>query len=278
MSDREKGQRTHRSTKQGDHESGSAHARALLAELPQASGDIRKILSCLQLALREVEADGFEAALVRASDLPVGTIVVRKSIREAGRKNFSIAHEVGHFVLPGHEKVSIACTASEIGDWANASAERALEREADAFAAELLMPASLVQAIIRGVSPSLAVIEKIARAAGASLSAAAWRYCDLAAEKCAVVWSKDGAIQWVKRTASFPFFLAIGKPVEEGSFAAACFNEAKVPRRPREVSAQLWIPSADLGPSAVLLEQSKALPAYRSVISLLSIENIDGAR
>ena len=53
---------------------------------------------------------------------------------------------------------------------------------------------------------------------GASFSAAAWRYCDLVPEKCAVVSSTEGKIQWAKRRADFPFLLS-KRPVEESAFA-----------------------------------------------------------
>jgi hypothetical protein len=198
---------------------------------------------------------------------------VRASIREASRKNFTIAHEIGHFVLPGHENLSIACTATEVGDWAEGLAGKALEREANEFAAELLMPAKLVRAIVSRTKPSLAVIEKIAGEFSVSLSAAAWQYCEVASEACAVVWSADGAIQWVKRSSGFPFFLAINRPVQEGTFAAACFAGKKVPGRPRTVPTSSWSDAANLDSTVRLLEQSKALPTYRSVISMLWIES-----
>ena len=252
----------------------AVYARALLAELPENPGII-EIVSALELELRHVQADGFEGALIRAQDIPVGAIVVRDSIREAGRKNFTIAHEIGHFVLPGHDQASLACTVTDVANWASGAARKELEREADEFAAELLMPAPLVESISEGVPPSLQVIERIARKAGASLSAAAWRYCDLATEKCAAVWSTEGAIQWSKRASGFPFFLARGKLVEEGTFAAACFAGEKVPGRPRIVPAGLWVSLADVDPPVRMLEQSKALPAYNSVISLLWIEKAD---
>lgn len=256
-----------------DEQTGPVYAQALLAELPEKIRGVREIAAALKLGIREVGADGFEGALIRARDIPLGVIVLRESIREAGRKNFTIAHEIGHFVLPGHDHASVACTASDVGNWESASSSRKFEREADEFAAELLMPAQLVEIVSSGAPPSLDVIEKIAREFGASLSAAAWRYCDLAAEKCAIVWSTDGVIQWVKRSAGFPFFLPKGEPVEEGTFAAACFAGEKVPGRPRAVPAHLWTSSTSAGPSIRLLEQSKALPSYRSAISLLWIED-----
>jgi hypothetical protein len=245
---------------------GPAYARALLAELPKVT-DVREIASSLGLDLREADADSFEGALVRAKDLPLGAVVVRKSIREAGRKNFTIAHEIGHFVLPGHDRTSLACAASDVANWADSA--KNLEREADEFAAELLMPASLVQEIGKNAPPSLQLIEEIARKSRSSFSAAAWRYCDLATEPCAVVWSTDGAIFWSKRSAHFPFSLPKSKRIEKSSFAAACFKQTKVPKRPHEVPTHFWISSSEIGKETMLLEQSKALPTYRSVISLL---------
>jgi hypothetical protein len=251
---------------------GPAYAQALLAELPEKIRGVREIAAALRLDVREVGADGFEGALIRARDIPLGVIVLRETIREAGRKNFTIAHEIGHFVLPGHDHASVACTASDVGNWESSSGGRKFEREADEFAAELLMPAQLVEILSRGASPSLEVVEKIAREFGASLSAAAWRYCDLAAKNCAIVWSTEGAIRWVKRAPGFPFFLPKGLPVAEGTFAAACFAGEKVPSRPRTVPAHLWTSSTNAGSSFRMLEQSKALPSYRSVISLLWVE------
>lgn len=260
----------------GGQRLGAVYAAVLREELSLPPGNIRDAAAALGLELREVDADGFDGALIRFQDAPRGAIAVRASIREAGRKNFTIAHEIGHFLLPGHDCASLACTAADVANWADASTAREFEREADEFAAELLMPAALVEAAVRGIPPSLDLIEKIARAAGASLSAAAWRYCDLTEAICAVVWSAEGAIQWVKRAAGFPFFLPKGQPVVEGTFAAACFEQAKVPGLPRAVPAHLWMSpgtgAANLDPPIRLLEQSKALPSYRSVISLLRIE------
>ena len=250
---------------------GAVYAQALLAELKPKPGAVRAVASALDLDLHEVEADGFEGALVRTQDAPLGAIAVRNSIREVGRKNFTIAHEIGHFVLPGHDHASVACTADEIGDWASGATEKRLEREANEFAAELLMPTELVEVIARNAAPSLEVIEKIARELGASLSAAASRYCDLV-EQCAVVWSTEGAIQWAKRSADFPFYLASGWALRGGSFAAACFAGEKVPGKPRSVPAHLWTSTPHVDSSVKLLEQSRALPTYRSVISLLWID------
>ncbi|MCX6373029.1 MAG: ImmA/IrrE family metallo-endopeptidase [Actinobacteria bacterium] len=67
---------------------------------------------------------------------------------ESGRRRFTIAHEIGHFVL--HEE---RCRPVHYGSVAEAG--RAEEREADAFAAELLMPEPLVREAVREHGPDV---------------------------------------------------------------------------------------------------------------------------
>ena len=103
---------------------GSAYAKALLAELKiSGAPDARKIAAQLQLDVSEVDVRGFDGALVRAKGTPFGAIIVRDSIRESGRKNSTIAHEVGHFVIPGHEDADLVCTATDIGTWSGSAKE-----------------------------------------------------------------------------------------------------------------------------------------------------------
>ena len=97
--------------------------------------------------------------------------------------------------------------------------------------------------------------------------AAAWRYCDLAKEPCAIVWSTDGRIDWSKRSHTFDFRLRKGTPLHKDTFAfrAPCARASQ--KQPQAVRAALWISEAD--EATKLCEQSKALPTYNSVISLL---------
>src|SRR5438552_18172004 len=78
---------------------GGAYARALARELPLEHGDLRAIASRLGLQVREVDADGFDGALIRAREIPLGTIAVRQSIREAGSKNFTLANVIALFLF-----------------------------------------------------------------------------------------------------------------------------------------------------------------------------------
>lgn len=248
---------------------GPVFARTLIEELG-GPRDPEAIAHELHLEVQEVRSSGFDGALVRPINLPIGTILLRDSIREPGRRAFTIAHEIGHFVIPGHEQAQLVCSTDDIGNWSDQTKE--LEREADEFAAELLMPLTVVQPIVRAANPSLSLIEKIADVSKASLSAAAWRYCDVTSQRCAVVWSTHGVVSWWKRSEEFGYWIKKGAQVQRGTIAFDCFSSRPVPNEPRSIEASLWIQSNAIIPEAQLQEQSRFLPYYESVISLLWLD------
>ena len=98
---------------------------------------LRDVVNHLNLSLveRRREPFGSEAALVARGD---GHAIELRGSSGERRLRFTIAHEIGHFLLhPGRAM-------SERGGATNQSTAR-LEREADQFAAELLMPEHLVR-------------------------------------------------------------------------------------------------------------------------------------
>jgi hypothetical protein len=67
----------------------------------------------------------------------------REAQESPGRRRFTVAHEVGHWVCQalGGRTEPVYCRAEDVGE----GADRSLEREANVFAAELLMPEPLVR-------------------------------------------------------------------------------------------------------------------------------------
>jgi hypothetical protein len=210
---------------------GPAYAKALLAELKvSGTANARTLANQLQLDVNELDVKGFDGALVRAKGTPFGAIIVRNSIRESGRKNFTVAHEIGHFVLPGHENTDPVCTSIEVSNWSDSAKD--LEREANKFAAELLMPEITVRQIIGTSEPSLGLIEKIASSCEASMSAAAWRFCRLTGHRCAIVWSSAEGSSWSRRSDELRFGVSLAGATRQGTFANDCFAGRDTPDRP----------------------------------------------
>ena len=243
------------------------YAKALRAEL-QLRGrvDLDKIAEKLNLSIREKDLTGCDGALLRSMTGSKGIIVVKQSIREFGRKRFTIAHELGHLMLQG---ASAACISSDIGQWSDTKKS---EKDADEFAAELLIPSDEVHAVINSAQPSLQLISRVAEQYETSLSASGWRYCDIVSIPCAIVWSTNRVIQWFRKSDSFSFLLRRGVSVPDASYAMAAYKGERVPEQPETVPAGEWIEHPRLVEGAEIWEQSLKLPWYDSVITLLWVK------
>jgi hypothetical protein len=108
------------------------------------------------------------------------------------RRRFTIAHELGHFLLPLHG-AGAQCVKADMGVLASKDANRAREAEANRFAASLLMPKALFERDIRRLgTPETEHIVKLAGDYEVSKEAAARRYTDLCDHCCAVTFSRHG--------------------------------------------------------------------------------------
>ena len=122
-------------------------------------------------------------------------ILYDSSIPSEGFKRFSIAHELGHFFVEGHLD-HIRFIDGVHQSHADFFSEDVHEREADCFAAGLLMPEILVRDIIGEHPDGLAAIEAVSHDARVSLIASAIRYVGLTDAATAIVVSRDGRINY----------------------------------------------------------------------------------
>jgi Zn-dependent peptidase ImmA (M78 family) len=122
----------------------TADIRLQAARLLQSAGvsrepvSLRDVVSALNLEVVQTAGEPFacEAALEQVGD---GHQIVLRGATSEQRRRFTIAHEIGHFVLHPHR------LAPERGGASGNTAWQQQEREADQFAAELLMPEDLVR-------------------------------------------------------------------------------------------------------------------------------------
>ncbi len=227
--------------------------------------DLETLARDLRLSILEVNSESFDGALLRSRTGPSGRILVRQDMRETGRKRFTIAHEIGHFVL--HRQQRVSCSSAEIANWKDDQTDP--ERQADGFASELLLPSAEVKKQIGGQWPGFQVVQQIAAYFDVSLTAAARRYCDVAPQSCAVVWTVESKIRWMHRSPSFVHWVKVGQEAGEGSFAARALAGQPVPDDMQEVAAGEWVSSYWLRDDAVIWEQAVAMPNYKGCLSLL---------
>jgi Zn-dependent peptidase ImmA (M78 family) len=131
-------------------------------ELPVPVASIAEDL--LGLRVEEAVLDGVSGYL-----LPAERRICLNARDVPARRRFTLAHEVGHWVCQCLEggAAPVYCRAEDVSA-ADATA-RALEREANVFAAELLMPEPAVRAAFVGDAAELAASFDV------SEEAMAWR-------------------------------------------------------------------------------------------------------
>ena len=144
-----------------------------------------------------------------------------------GFKNFSVGHEIGHYRLPGHLDAVFDERGQHVSHAGFRSADR-YEREADHFAAALLMPAKLFAAAARRAGDGLKAIETLANDCGTSLEATAIRWAQTNRDPVAVIRSKGGAIDYAFMSEPLVDFSDLdwirkGTPLPTGTVTAA-FN------------------------------------------------------
>lgn len=160
---------------------------------------------------------GFEGALLRVPDGVGWGILYNHSVRSTGRMNFTLAHELGHYLMHRNSHSGgLRCSANDMVG--AVSAIRPIEREANTFAAQFLMPlADFQQQIGLSEEPDLGALSDCASRYGVSLLAASLRWISYTALRAVLVVSRDGFILWARSSQSAMragiYFRTTGAPV-----------------------------------------------------------------
>lgn len=122
-----------------------------------------------------------------------------------GFKNFSVAHEIGHYRLPGHPDAVLDAHGQHVSHAGFRSADR-YEQEADHFAAALLMPTKLFTAAVGRAGDGLKAIKTLADDCETSLEATAIRFAQVNRDPVAVIRSDGRTIDYAFMSESLQDF------------------------------------------------------------------------
>jgi Zn-dependent peptidase ImmA (M78 family) len=180
----------------------------------------------LQLDIEKIaalETDGFEGGLLTDENRAAGIILVNEAAR-AGRRRFTIGHELGHFLILTHKPVEPAkflCSREDMRRWTGEQNDRyaRMEVEANQFAALLLMPPPALRKFIQQKGdPDLRHVIELAKHFDVSKEAAAHAYAQYHSETIAIVVTHNGVVLRAHRSLKFPRLSAPhGKRVPGGS-------------------------------------------------------------
>jgi len=192
--------------------------------------------------------------------------------RYPSRVRFSIGHELGHYFLDHHrERLLAGATHNSTSDFI---CDDALEREADEFAAALLIPSfALRERMFRRSFMTLTEVLKLAEVWQSSATSAAIRYAKFTREACIVVLSRCGKVLfWVpsEEAVALGFkFLAKDRHVPRGVPTALVSDGGAV--HGAGVSSELWFPQRYRRTD--LWEDACQLGGTGRVLTLLSLDS-----
>lgn len=189
------------------------------------------------LIVKFKEMDGSQGRILMSPN--EGIITINKSIGYQPKINWIIAHEIGHAELH-RELLLFNDNERSLNEWYTNGPH---EKEANQFAAELLMPSDLFTRKIKRKKLELPLIEEMAEYFGASKTAAFLRYRDLGEFPVMIIFIEDGLIKWKSFSKDFPYqWLPYGEKVPAFTVAGDLFYRQVEEKRPAKVDAMEWFP------------------------------------
>jgi IrrE N-terminal-like domain len=201
------------------------------------------------------QTGSFEGVLVTDSAKSKGSIAYNDGSRPE-RRRFTIAHELGHFLMPLHG-ANAQCAKTDMGVLTTKDPNRAREAEANRFAAALLMPREMFLRDMRRLGdPEIEHIVKLAGDYEVSKQAAARRYTSLCDDPCAVIFSQHGTASQIYKTDGFPFVsVAKGQPLPRQCASAQGRHEPGQVSDCAEATPAFWLGDVRRLRSRALYEQ-----------------------
>lgn len=160
----------------------------------------------------------FDGALYPVRSKNGWAIVYNNKISSRGRINFTLAHEFGHYLLHRLKYPNgFECGQQTIVRWDSEYGQ--VEREANIFAANLLMPLDDFRRQLPGnCKADFGVIEACAERYRVSLMAATVRWLSYTQKRAVLVVSRDGFILWARSSEpalkTGAFFKTSNGPIE----------------------------------------------------------------
>lgn len=217
---------------------------AAAVELRQSIGwnnpsdfSLKEVAGSLGICIKEVPSMGSEGRILMSRDS--GVISINSTNNNLKKNNFTIAHEIGHFLL--HKDLALCVdTQTTLSEWHIKGPQ---ETQANDFASELLMPSDLFCSKIDRKRLNIALMQEVSTYFNVSMLAAFLKYVLIGNYPLMIVFMESGLVKWKKCSQDFPFqFLPIKSAVPAYTVAGDYFYHNKLESEPEEIDAIEWFP------------------------------------
>jgi hypothetical protein len=230
--------------------------------------DVEAVARALQLRIGRVSTTGFVGAMFPGEEGVGGLININGGFRE-DRQRFTIAHEIGHYMLLDNKVAPSVCSFEDVGTWRSDSRK---ERAADIFAAELLLPDQEVRSLISAQAITFRTAELIKNTYNVSFTAAAYRCVELSNDECALVVTVKGVVKHYKPSTSWGYEIRTNRAPRRGTEARRLLDHPGEVESCAIVSAREWARErayTDL--DVQLWEESISQIGYNTILSFLTV-------
>lgn len=226
--------------------------------------DIYTITESLNIKIIETYNSEYEGILVK--EIGVGTIFLDSKADDPNRRRFTIAHLLGHSIIPWHMKSVFHCRKYNSS---TLKTEDTMEMEANRFAAALLMPRIHLEKDLFKKRPTLEQLESLAHNKyGVSLFALANRLIEFTANRYTLVNCQNNVIKKV-----FQGNRPVVESLHPNTIAAKFFANPPAEKTITSgyVPASYWF--SDTFSEERVFEESIYNPKYKSILTLLSSDS-----
>lgn len=190
----------------------------------------------------------------------------------AGRINFTLGHEFGHYLLHRQMRELFQCGQGDLLDYDSAESKK-LESEANSFSSYLLMPMNDFREQVKGQSVGLDLLDHCANRYGTSFTATARKWLEFTDKAAMLVVARDDFICWAypsKLARKRGVFFPPGTPVPQSSLDRLNSGGGQIMlNRSCRVQAGVWHPEMEAEESVIVSDQ------FEQVIFLVQYPEAD---
>ena len=243
--------------------------RQMLPSTPYGTG-VREIKPPV-----EINGSSFEGMLARDPDDHAVWGIAYNGKARPERRRFTIAHELGHFILHRSQQPSFNCDSQSVHTGIDGL--RQIEREADEFAGNLLMPGDLLRDWISNQRIDLHVLSAIAKRFRVSFEALCIRFIRITKQRAILVYWDNGFVKYEWRSGSAVRTRARirrnADPQEPMSGTLAADTSIDQEWDGTEMSAAIWCPEE--AAHMKLWEFKHSYSARDRILTLLLLEDAE---
>lgn len=235
---------------------------------------IQEIINARGLVYREEKLTGSIGNIVFNNKH--GVVTVSTEITDPGQKRFTAAHELGHFENEKHlysSENKIINTKYE--DILSINVKRQNEKNANEFAAELLMYEPWFKDFTEREKVNYKLLSETAEYFKVSLSAVALRYSEIGHHPIGIVLIQNKKVKWSSVNQYFPFnfkFIKNGKQISKNSYTYDYYENGNYPKEGEDIPADAWFDedfNFEKSYDARIFELLIPMPRYNSILVLL---------